>query len=76
MYLSSVYSFKDFDLRTSFSWEFLREATAEQVTAHVTRVFEADNKLTAGTVLRRLLNPATELNSRGHVCSACGMQTA
>ncbi|WP_232001831.1 hypothetical protein [Mycobacterium sp. 852014-52450_SCH5900713] len=62
------YSFKDWDLRTSFTWKFLREATAEQVTAHVTRVFEADNKLTTGTVMNRLFNPATQLNEWGHTC--------
>ncbi|MEZ0354090.1 hypothetical protein [Mycobacterium sp. pR1184] len=62
------YSFKDWDLRTSFTWKFLREATAEQITAHVTRVFEADNKLTTGTVMNRLFNPATQLNEWGHTC--------
>ncbi len=46
----------------------LREATAEQVRAQVTRVLEADNKLTNGTVLRRLFNPATELNDWQHTC--------
>ena len=35
--------FNDWDLRTSFTWKFLRAATAEQVTASVTRVIEADN---------------------------------
>ncbi len=59
------YSFKDWDLRTAFTWKFLREATSEQVTAHVTRVLEADNTLTTGTVLNRLFDPATRLNEWG-----------
>lgn len=62
------YSFKDYDISLRATWKFLREATAEQVTAQVTRVFEADNKLTTGTVLRRLLDPATQLNEWGHIC--------
>jgi hypothetical protein len=62
------YNFKDWDLRTSFTWKFLREATAEQVTAHLQRVYEADNKLTTGTVFNRLLNPATVLNEWQHTC--------
>ncbi|MCV7215015.1 hypothetical protein H7J51_06930 [Mycobacterium crocinum] len=62
------YSFKDWDLRTAFTWKFLREATSEQVTAHVTRVLEADNTLTTGTVLNRLFDPATRLNEWGHTC--------
>src|SRR5690242_5601755 len=47
------YSFKDYDIALRATWKFLREATAEQITAQVTRVFEADNKLTTGSVLRR-----------------------
>lgn len=62
------YSFRDYDISLRATWKFLREATAEQITAQVTRVFEADNKLTTGTVFNRLLNPATELNQWGHVC--------
>lgn len=71
------YSFKDYDISLRATWKFLREATAEQVRAQVTRVLEADNKLTSGTVLRRLLDPATQLNEWGHTCyglwSADGM---
>ncbi|MES3639946.1 hypothetical protein Q9Q75_23545 [Mycobacterium intracellulare] len=55
-------------MRTSFTWRFIREATAEQVTAHLQRVYEADNKLTTGTVFNRLLNPATVLNEWQHTC--------
>lgn len=60
------YTFKDYDISLRATWKFLREATAEQVRAGVTRVLEADNKLTTGTVLRRLLDPATALNEWGH----------
>lgn len=62
------YSFKDYDISLRATWKFLREATAEQVQAQVTRVFEADNKLTTGTVMNRLFNPATRLNEWGHTC--------
>lgn len=62
------YSFKDYDIALRATWKFLREATAEQITAQVTRVFEADNKLTTGSILRRMLDPATQLNEWGHTC--------
>lgn len=62
------YSFKDYDISLRATWKFLREATADQIRAQVTRVFEADNKLTTGTVLGRLLDPSTQLNEWGHVC--------
>ena len=62
------YSFRDYDLSLRATWKFIREATADQVTAQVTRIFEADNKLVNGTVLRRLFDPTTELNEWGHVC--------
>src|SRR6478672_12455397 len=50
------------------SWKFLREATAEQVQAHVTRALEADNKLTTGHVMNRLFNPVTRQNIWGATC--------
>jgi hypothetical protein len=62
------YSFHDFDLSLRATWKFLREATFEQVTAQVTRVLEADNKNVNGTILRRMLDPATETNEWGHTC--------
>ena len=46
----------------------LRRATAEQVEAQVTRIFEADNRLVSGTILRRLLSPAIEFNEWNHQC--------
>ena len=60
------YSFKDWDISLRATWKFLRDATAEQVTAQVTRVIEADNKLTNGTILRRLFGPAPSINDWNH----------
>lgn len=62
------YSWKDMDLSLRATWKFLREATAEQVQAQVTRILESDNKLTNGTVLNRLFTPANALNEWGHTC--------
>jgi hypothetical protein len=62
------YNFQDYDKRLSASWKFLRSATEEQVTAQVTRIFEADNRLVSGTILRRLLSPAQQFNEWQHVC--------
>ncbi|MEX3646529.1 hypothetical protein [Mycolicibacterium porcinum] len=65
-YLKLGYPFKDFDLRTAFTWRFLRDATAEQVQAHVTRALEADNKLTTNSIMNRLFNPAVRTNDWGN----------
>jgi hypothetical protein len=46
----------------------LRAATAEAVSAQVTRVFEADNRLVTGTILRRVLDPAQGFNEWGYTC--------
>lgn len=62
------YNFKDWDLRTAFTWKFLRAATAEQVTASVTRVIEADNKNITGAILERLCNPTPVFNEWNHTC--------
>ena len=62
------YQFKDFDISLRATWKFLRAATAQQVQAQVTRCLEADNKLVAGTILRRLFTPTTELNDWQHTC--------
>jgi hypothetical protein len=37
-YLKVGYTFKDYDKASRFSWKFLRDATAEQVRAQVTRI--------------------------------------
>jgi hypothetical protein len=67
-YLRLGYNFKDYDKSLRATWKWLRGATAEQVTAQVTRIFEADNRLVTGTILRRLLNPATETNEWQYLC--------
>jgi len=67
-YLRLGYNFQDYDKRISASWKFLRSASAEQVTAQVTRIFEADNRLVTGTILRRLLDPAPRYNEWQHTC--------
>lgn len=67
-YLKLGYTFADYDLALRSSWKFFREATAEQVQAGVTRILEADNKLTTGTVMRRLFDPTQKTNSWGTPC--------
>jgi hypothetical protein len=67
-YLRLGYNFQDYDKRLSATWKFLRSATEEQVTAQVTRIFEADNRLVSGTILRRLLDPAPRFNEWQHTC--------
>jgi hypothetical protein len=67
-YLRLGYDFQDYDKRIGNSWKWLRAATSEQVTAQVTRIFEADNRLISGTILRRLLDPALRFNEWHHTC--------
>jgi hypothetical protein len=67
-YLRLGYNFQDYDKRLGATWKWLRSATAEQVTAQVTRIFEADNRLVSGTILRRLLDPAPRFNEWQHTC--------
>lgn len=73
-------NFKDYDKSLRATWKFLRSATAEQVSAQVTRIFEADDRLVNGTIFNRLLNPAPVLNEWQHTCyglwSADGMVPA
>ena len=67
-YLRLGYNFQDYDKRLGATWKWLRAATAQQVTAQVTRIFEADNRLVSGTILRRLLDPAPRSNEWQHTC--------
>lgn len=67
-YLRLGYNFQDYDKRLTATWKFLRGATAEQVEAQITRMFEADNRLVSGTILRRLLDPAPRFNEWQHTC--------
>ncbi|UJL28874.1 hypothetical protein HZU38_29505 [Mycolicibacterium vanbaalenii] len=60
------YDFKDYDISLRATWKFLREATAEQVTAQITRVIEADNKNVTGAILNRLFNPQPRFNEWNH----------
>ena len=67
-YLRLGYNFRDYDKSLRATWKFLRGATADQVTAQVTRIFEADNRLVTGTIMNRLLNPAPRFNEWQHTC--------
>jgi hypothetical protein len=67
-YLRLGYSFRDYDKSLRATWKWLRAATADAVSAQVTRVFEADNRLVTGTILRRVLDPAEAANEWGYTC--------
>lgn len=68
---------KDYDKAARFTWRFLRDSTAEQVSAVTNYALAADNKLTNGLILNRLFNPTPATNDFGHNCyglwSADGM---
>jgi hypothetical protein len=55
-------TFRDYDVALRASWRFLRGATAEQITAQVTRVLDGDVRNVTGTILNRLFNPVVEEN--------------
>jgi hypothetical protein len=65
-YLKVGYTLKDYDKATRFTWKFLRDATAEQVRAQVTRILEGDARLRQGLVLDRLFSPVEGANEWQH----------
>jgi hypothetical protein len=60
------YQFKDLDLAGRFTWKFLRDADIRQVRSVMDGILSADNKLTTGTILRRLFDPTEKRNEFGH----------
>jgi hypothetical protein len=62
------YTFDDFDLRQAMTWRFVRQATAAQVKALANTAFEADNRLTTTSILKRLFDPTQETNEFGVPC--------
>ncbi|WP_100459193.1 hypothetical protein [Mycobacteroides abscessus] len=62
------YLHDDYDLRTAFTWKFLRNADRRQVDSVIDGVMESDNKLVTGTILRRLFDPAAYPNEFGVQC--------
>ncbi len=60
------YTFKDWDLAGRFSWRFLRDADLRQVESVMNGILSADNKLTTGTILRRIFDPTERKNEFGH----------
>jgi hypothetical protein len=51
------YRLKDFDRRESFTWRFLRSATAKQIYDSANSIMVADNALINGSILKRLFDP-------------------
>lgn len=59
------YTFSDYDRRGSFTWKFLRGATAQQIYSVTNDIMSSDNKLLTGTILRRLFSPTQDVNENG-----------
>lgn len=79
-YLRLGIGFRDWDTRTAFTWQFLRDASSEQV-AHIFNAgLEADNRLVTGSIFNRLFDPApavaddTQLTVYGLYNGADGMK--
>lgn len=60
------FQYKDFGARSAFTWKFLRNADRRHVEGIIDSVLAADNKLTTGTVLRRIFDPTETRNEFGH----------
>lgn len=60
------YTLRDWDLRSAYTWRFLRDSTAEQIQNQFARGLEADAKLISGLILGRLFDPTEVLNEHGH----------
>lgn len=65
-YLKVGYQYRDYDAATRFTWKFLRDSTAEQLRAQVTRIIEGDQRLVQSLVLDRLFSPVEESNEWQH----------
>lgn len=55
-YFSMGYSFKWYDIASRYTWQFLAEATAEQVNSDANTVLEADSRLMLNQVMRTIFN--------------------
>jgi hypothetical protein len=60
------YKFRDYDLRSAYTWRFLRDSTAEQIQNQFVRGIEADAKLISGLILDRVFDPSEDINEHGH----------
>ena len=58
----------DFDLSSRFTWKALRDMDIRAVQAVMDGILSADNKLTTGTILRRLFSNVREKNEIGVTC--------
>ncbi len=60
------YNLKDRDSRIALTYQFLREASSEQVRRMIENAQESDNKQLFRSVLGRLFNNVTKTNPEGH----------
>jgi hypothetical protein len=57
--------FDDYDRASRLSWRFLRDSDVRQVRSVMDNIMAADNKLTTGLILQRLLDPTRGHNEHG-----------
>lgn len=62
--LSMGYTFKWKDMATRYTWQFLADASSEQVNALHNSALAADNRLVFRTIMNRLFNPAASVNEQ------------
>lgn len=67
-YLKLGYTLHDFDKASRLTWRFLRDSSAEQVRAQITRLIEGDRILRQGLVFGRMFDPAEDTNEWQHRC--------
>lgn len=59
------YTFRWKDLASRYTWQYLADASAAEVTSLHNAALEADNRLVFKTVLSRLFDPSTGVNENG-----------
>ena len=62
------YKFDHYDLRSSFTWQYLSRATADEVRAVMNSIIASDLKLINGLTLRRLFDNRVEHNRESFAC--------
>lgn len=67
-YLKVGFTRHDHDIASRLSWEFLRDASAEQVTAQLIRLINADRYTVQTKVMTRAFSPVEEANEWQHRC--------
>ncbi len=67
-YIKMGFTLKDYDKAIRSTWKYLRDATADQITSRVARLYDGDNRLLHNLILNRLFSPIQVTNDQMLPC--------